>query len=217
MIKPKINLLIAGENLLGIKKIMNILEKSKDLQISGKLTDEKRLQESIRSIESPIVLYHSLDFKEALNSIDSIGTLDRNCKFIIIGSIGTITEIISGIRNGIRAWIGENTCKKYLIPVIKSIYNGGFAIVTDDAHNLINVETVKNHYNMTSNIRTDLTDREIEVLTLIAEGASNKMIADILYISENTAKTHVRNILEKLQIRSRMQAALFAIEKGYKK
>jgi len=146
-----------------------------------------------------------------------LNTLNVRCKFIIIGSIGTITEIISGIRHGIRAWIGESACKNYLISVIASIFNGGFAVITEDAYNLVTIENIKNNYSKGNLGKTDLTEREIEVLTLIAEGASNKMIADVLFISENTAKTHVRNILEKLQIRSRMQAALFAIEKGIKK
>ncbi len=59
-----------------------------------------------------------------------------------------------------------------------------------------------------------LTDREMEVLLLIAEGATNRTIADVLVISENTAKTHVRRILEKLQLTSRTKAALYARERG---
>lgn len=59
-----------------------------------------------------------------------------------------------------------------------------------------------------------LTDREMEVLILIAEGATNRMIADVLFISENTAKTHVRRVLEKLQFSSRTKAALYAVNKG---
>ena len=63
----------------------------------------------------------------------------------------------------------------------------------------------------------DLTDRELEVLILIAEGASNRIIADVLFISENTAKTHVRRVLEKLQLNSRTKAALYAINAGVTK
>jgi len=56
-----------------------------------------------------------------------------------------------------------------------------------------------------------LTDRELEVLKLVAQGMSNREIADDLYISENTVKNHVRNILEKLQIHSRMEAVMIAV------
>lgn len=59
-----------------------------------------------------------------------------------------------------------------------------------------------------------LTDREIEVLDLIAQGLGNKGIAAALYISENTVKTHVRHILEKLGLRSRSEAAAFAVREG---
>jgi DNA-binding NarL/FixJ family response regulator len=75
-------------------------------------------------------------------------------------------------------------------------------------------ESQEDKLNNYSGEELNLTDREIEVLTLMAEGATNKMIADTLFISENTAKTHVRRILEKLQFSSRTKAALYAIETG---
>ena len=56
-----------------------------------------------------------------------------------------------------------------------------------------------------------LTDRELEVLKLVAQGLTNRDIADQLYISENTVKNHVRNILEKLQLHSRMEAVMYAV------
>jgi DNA-binding NarL/FixJ family response regulator len=56
-----------------------------------------------------------------------------------------------------------------------------------------------------------LTDRELEVLRLVAKGLSNREIATELVIAENTVKNHVRNILEKLQLRSRMEAAMYAV------
>ena len=56
-----------------------------------------------------------------------------------------------------------------------------------------------------------LTERELEVLRLVAKGLSNREIATELVIAENTVKNHVRNILEKLQLRSRMEAAMYAV------
>ncbi len=56
-----------------------------------------------------------------------------------------------------------------------------------------------------------LTERELEVLKLVARGKANKDIARTLFISENTVKNHVRNILEKLQLHSRMEAAMYAV------
>jgi two-component system NarL family response regulator len=56
-----------------------------------------------------------------------------------------------------------------------------------------------------------LTDRELEVLKLVAQGLNNREIAKQLFISENTVKNHVRNILEKLQLHSRMEAVMYAV------
>lgn len=60
----------------------------------------------------------------------------------------------------------------------------------------------------------DLSPREGEVLQLLAQGATNKEIADSLFISENTVKTHLRNIMEKLHLANRSQAAAYAVKKG---
>jgi two-component system NarL family response regulator len=57
-----------------------------------------------------------------------------------------------------------------------------------------------------------LTEREIEVLKLVSRGMSNRDIAEELFISENTVKNHVRNILDKLQMHSRMEAAMYAVK-----
>jgi two-component system NarL family response regulator len=56
-----------------------------------------------------------------------------------------------------------------------------------------------------------LTERELEVLKLVAKGLNNRTIAEQLFISENTVKNHVRNILEKLQLHSRMEAVVYAV------
>jgi two-component system NarL family response regulator len=56
-----------------------------------------------------------------------------------------------------------------------------------------------------------LTDRELEVLSLVAQGKGNRDIAGELFISENTVKNHIRNILEKLQLHSRMEAVIYAV------
>ena len=61
---------------------------------------------------------------------------------------------------------------------------------------------------------SNLSPREGEVLQLVAQGATNKQIADSLFISENTVKTHLRNIMEKLHLANRSQAAAYAVEKG---
>ncbi|HYF46624.1 MAG TPA: response regulator transcription factor, partial [Acidimicrobiales bacterium] len=59
-----------------------------------------------------------------------------------------------------------------------------------------------------------LTDRELEVLRLVAQGMTNREVAEQLYIAENTVKNHVRNILEKLHLHSRMEAVLYAVREN---
>jgi NarL family two-component system response regulator LiaR len=65
-----------------------------------------------------------------------------------------------------------------------------------------------------STLLGDLTEREIDVLRLVAQGVSNPEIAEELYITVNTVKTHLRNILDKLHVENRTQAATYAVQKG---
>lgn len=70
------------------------------------------------------------------------------------------------------------------------------------------------HTNTSTQVGVDLTEREIDVLGAIAKGMSNQEIADTLIISTTTVRTHVRNLLGKLGVANRTQAALFAVESG---
>ena len=73
---------------------------------------------------------------------------------------------------------------------------------------------IKKHEQVPTALVPRLTDRELQVLKLVARGMANNAIAADLFISENTVKNHVRNILEKLQLHSRMEAAMYAVREN---
>nr|MDQ3307097.1 response regulator transcription factor [Actinomycetota bacterium] len=95
---------------------------------------------------------------------------------------------------------------------IRLVANGQSLISPSMAAKLLDeFKSIASAGNRSGPVAPRLTDRELEVLKLVARGLSNKDIAGSLFISENTVKNHVRNILEKLQLHSRMEAVLYAV------
>jgi DNA-binding NarL/FixJ family response regulator len=212
----KIKILVVEEDPSRNKKILKYLE-SYQFEVFNNYFDFENLPYLITKIKPHIIICFIFDLKKILNLINSINIIYKDCRFIIVSNTFNLVDLISGIDKGIMGWISGDIAQDFFIAAINQVINGGFVVFTKDASNIIKKTYEKSLYLDNFFKTSNLTEREIEVLTLLAEGASNKTIANVLFISGNTVKTHVRNILEKLQIRSRTQAALYAIDKGLKK
>ncbi len=101
------------------------------------------------------------------------------------------------------------------IVVIDNIARGGAAVSPGMAGKLFDVtRELLLHQELMSTRKPSLTGREIEVLGLVADGKTSRQIGDLLFISENTVKNHIRNILDKLGLHSRNEAVLYAIREN---
>ena len=99
-----------------------------------------------------------------------------------------------------------------LAQAVKLAHAGVYQLAPEIAGKLVNKAKVESHPKKSENPGYELTKRELEVLGLIATGATNREIAEKLFVSEGTVKNHVSNILNRLGLRDRIQAAIFAIE-----
>lgn len=124
-------------------------------------------------------------------------------------------DLVSAIRGGARGYILKDMAFDNLIEVIDNIADGGAAISPGMAGKLFDVtRELLLHQELISTRKPTLTGREIEVLGLVADGKTSRQIGDLLYISENTVKNHIRNILDKLGLHSRNEAVLYAIREN---
>ena len=134
------------------------------------------------------------------------------CKFIILTSYATEEEIREAMSLKVDGYILKEALPEELISAIRMVYKG---------KKYFDPAVVQYAMNNDKNSRDDslgrLTPRELDVLTLLARGMNNKSIADKLFISEHTVKKHIGQILEKLELHDRTQAALFAVSKGLNK
>ena len=134
------------------------------------------------------------------------------CKFIILTSYATEEEIREAMALKVDGYILKEALPEELLGAIRMVYKGKKYF--DPAVVQYAMNNDKNNQNDTL---SRLTPRELDVLTALARGLNNKTIAVKLFISEHTVKKHIGQILEKLELHDRTQAALFAVSKGLNK
>jgi len=124
-------------------------------------------------------------------------------------------DLVAAIRGGARGYILKDMPFDELVLAIDKIAGGGAAVSPGMAGKLFDVtRELILHQELISTRKPSLTGREIEVLGLVADGKTSRQIGDLLFISENTVKNHIRNILDKLGLHSRNEAVLYAIREN---
>jgi two-component system, NarL family, response regulator LiaR len=138
-------------------------------------------------------------------------------RIIILTSFGEEEKVLPAIRAGAQGYLLKDIPPRELVQAVRDAYLGRVQLHPDVARKLMAVAAAKDqpHTVLASeNSEEGLTEREREVLSLIAEGRNNREIAEQLVISEKTVKTHVSNILNKLHLDDRTQAAIYALRHG---
>ncbi len=138
-------------------------------------------------------------------------------RVIILTSFGEEERVLPAIRAGAQGYLLKDIPPAELVQAIREAYLGKVQLHPDVARKLMIVAAAKEQPSPNSTNRSseeNLTDREREVLSLIADGRNNREIAETLVISEKTVKTHVSNILNKLHLDDRTQAAIYALRHG---
>jgi len=130
------------------------------------------------------------------------------CRVVVLTSFGEVERVNAALRNGAVGYLLKDAEAAEVAAAIRAAVRGEVHLDSEIARRL------------TQDLRCGpvglalLTSRERQILALLGEGRSNREIADILVISERTARTHVSNVLSKLNLTSRTQAALMAIREG---
>ncbi len=133
-------------------------------------------------------------------------------KKIILTHLEKYHEFIAILRLGIQAYLSKNIKIQSLIKCIDLVAEGEFILSPPEAISLIRFFYQGGHRRDLSDIKGSLSSRERSVISLVAKGLTNKEIAEKLYVSENTTKVHVRNIMEKLHAHTRQEAVSLITE-----
>jgi DNA-binding NarL/FixJ family response regulator len=214
-----IKVLIVDDHTLFRRGIAAVLSNQENLEVVGEAADGLEAIEKADKL-SPEVILMDLNMPNC-SGLEAIQALQANKPHINV-LVLTISEmeadLFAAIKYGARGYLLKKTEPEELVQAIVGIAQGGVIISP-----LMATKLLTEFKDLSSSVERKavededskkLTPREGEVLQLVAQGATNKEIADALFISENTVKTHLQNIMEKLHLANRSQAAAYAIKKG---
>jgi DNA-binding NarL/FixJ family response regulator len=211
-----IKVLLADDNALFREGMVALLNRCEGVQVVGQAKDAAEAVRKATLLRPDVVL---MDLAMPLGGgVEATRRIleERPGQAICILTVSEQeTDLYAAIRAGARGYQVKTVALEDLCQTIRVLAEGGSVVTPHLAARLLE-EFAK----LAQNVREGpseaekLTPREREVLELVAVGASNKEIAAKLVIAENTVKVHLRNILDKLQLRNRQQAAAFAVQEG---
>ncbi|GLY88487.1 response regulator [Actinoallomurus iriomotensis] len=194
-----------------------VLDAQPEIEVAGEAADGRQALEVLRSTSADVVL---MDVR--MPRMDGIEATRQICarpdcpKVIILTTFDLDEYAFSALKAGAAGFLLKDAGPEQLIEAIRAVSSGDAVVAPSTTRRLIDrfVEHIPDKDGTTDAALESLTAREAEVLKLVARGMSNGEIAGTLYVSEATVKTHVGRILNKLDLRDRVQAVVFAYETG---
>jgi len=152
-----------------------------------------------------------------VNGVEATAMIKKdfpNIKIIVLTTFNDDEYIYEALKNGASGYLLKDTSPGEILKAVRTVYRGGALIQSEIAVKVIDKFSQlaqKTEYKYIDPRVELLTDREIEICRLIAEGKSNKEISEELFLSQGTVKNHITKILLKLDLRDRTQLAIFTI------
>lgn len=180
---------------------------------------ERSIDATIKYKPDVVIMDLGLPGINGIEASKQIKSYDENIKILILTSHKNDTEVWDALSAGANAYCMKEIEPDKLIRVIETVYEGAAwldpAIANTVLKAIVSGKIPKKYEEKNENKeKIQLTDRELEVLRLIVEGYSNQEISEKLFVSIHTAKVHVCNILQKLSVDDRTQAAIKALKSG---
>ena len=150
-----------------------------------------------------------------LDVVEKIRASSPGSKVVMLSASESEEDLLECIRAGARGYLSKDGSFDDLARSLRDVAAGGAALSARMAGKLLEIlAQLMRHQDFSAARRPALTGRELEVLQHVARGMTSRDIGDVLYISENTVKNHVRNVLDKLGLHSRNEAVLYAIREN---
>jgi two-component system NarL family response regulator len=212
-----LRVLIADDHALFRRGLEMVLQKEPDIEVVGEATDGVQAVEKAQQAMPDVVLMDvRMPKRSGIQATKEIKELLPHVKILVLTISDEEADLYESIKAGASGYLLKEIPTEEVADAVRSVMAGHSRISPAMASKLL-------HEFATMSKQQDgrrplppprLTDRETEVLRLVARGLNNRDIAKDLYISENTVKNHIRNILEKLQLHSRMEAVIYAVREN---
>jgi len=213
MTETPIRILIADDHDIVRKGLCALLDAKPGVVVVGEAADGEEAVAKAKTLQPDVILLDLLmPHKGGITAIQEIRAYDPGAKILVLTSFTDDEMVFSAIKGGALGYLLKDTKPQDLLEAIEAVYRGQASL-----HPTIALKMIQEVRQLSDNSAQGkpITSRELAVLKLIAQGHTNAEIADILFISERTVTTHVSNILAKLHLANRTQAALFALREGW--
>lgn len=209
-----IRLVIVDDHPIFREGVASILGSEPDLEIVGQgVTADEAIRLTRETLPDIILLDVNMP-GGGVNAAMTISNAFPVVKIIMLTGSSEEDDVISALKAGAQAYVLKGVAARELNGIVHSVYMGEGYVSPSLAANLLS-EITSSHRQpqSTKDSFDELTERERQILELISVGTSNKEIGQKLFLTEKTIKHYVTNILQKLHVRNRVQAALLAQEK----
>ncbi|MCP9212721.1 response regulator [Streptomyces sp. NEAU-Y11] len=206
-----IRVLLVDDHQVVRRGLRTFLEVQDDIDVVGEASDGEEGIARAEELRPDVVL---MDVKmpgvDGIQALRTLRDLDNPARVLVVTSFTEKRTVVPALRAGAAGYVYKDVDPEALAGAIRSVYAGHVLLQPEVALALLSQEDSGGGQGRGGT----LTEREREVLALIADGRSNREIARALVLSEKTVKTHVSNILMKLDLADRTQAALWAVRHG---
>jgi NarL family two-component system response regulator LiaR len=210
-----IRILIADDHAIVREGLRALIATEPGLELVAEASDGVDAVHKVRTMKPDVILLDMMmPRKDGLGAINEIIQEDPNAKILVLTSFAEDDKVFPAIKAGALGYLLKDSSPQELLQAIRNVHLGEASLHPTIARKLMR------ELNQPASLppTTDpLTEREVEVLRLVAQRLSNDDIAGKLVVSERTVRTHVSHILDKLHLANRTQMALYAVREGIAK
>ena len=207
---PPTRILIVDDHTLVRDGLTTILSRRADFEVVGEASNGLEATELARDLSPDVILMDlRMPVMSGVEAMRIIGAENPDIKIIVLTTFDTDEYIFDAVEAGAKGYLLKDTSREELFSAVRAVRRGESQIEPGVAARIIS------RFQELSRQGPDtLSEREVEVLQLIARGSANRQIAEQLMISESTVKTHVANIFSKMNVRHRTQAVTQGLQRG---
>ena len=208
-----IRLLLADDHPIVLDGLEQLFRLEEDFQVIGRCTRGEEVASQVMKLKpDALVLDMRMPGHNGLEVLRELKGRPHQTRVVILAATLTEDEMLEAIRLGVRGIVLKEMAPRLLVECLRKVHAGGQWLEKTIAGAVL--DRLAKREGAQKEISGILTPREIEIARSIGVGRSNKEIADALFISEGTVKTHLHRIYEKLHIHGRLELGLYARDKG---